>query len=60
MKEGEFVERSKKLYKYLSLENGYTGMTVNERLYASGLLSKFDRAANDKKNCQPNIHFTIE
>jgi hypothetical protein len=30
------------------MDNKYAGMTVNERLYVSGLLDKFDKAVNEK------------
>ncbi len=30
------------------MREDYKGMTVNERLYASGLLDKFDKAVSDK------------
>ncbi len=30
------------------MNNNYQGMTVNERLYVSGLLPLFDKAVSDK------------
>ena len=36
------------------MENKYAGMTVNERLYVSGLIDEFDKAVGEK-----NIHESI-
>lgn len=30
------------------MDNKYNGMTVNERLFESGLISKFDKAVEEK------------
>lgn len=30
------------------MDNKYAGMTVNERLYASGLLDEFEKAVREK------------
>ncbi len=34
------------------MDNKYAGMTVNERLYASGLMDKWDKAVSEKNTVE--------
>lgn len=34
------------------MDNKYAGMTVNERLYASGLMDAFDKAVGEKNTAE--------
>lgn len=40
------------------MDNAYAGMTVNERLYVSGLMDEFDKAVSEKNTAE--VIFVLE